>query len=80
MDKSALGKEAREEITRESLIAISYSVPDKALAFKLSSECLNGEKLGDRGFDGAEKFRSELISITYLESADINANWTHLEN
>ncbi|KAL5862464.1 hypothetical protein ACOSQ3_003759 [Xanthoceras sorbifolium] len=71
MDKSALGKEAREEITRESLIAISYSLPDKDLASKLSQEkfnSVNQVKGGD--LDGAEKYREELISISDSLSPD----------
>ncbi|KAJ0051983.1 hypothetical protein Pint_00013 [Pistacia integerrima] len=71
MDKSALGKEAREEITREALITISYTVPDKTVASKLSSESVNGEKLGNGDYDEAEKFRSQLIAISYSESPDI---------
>lgn len=71
MDKSALGKEAREEITRESLIAISFSVPDEFLVSKISPESVNSEKQGNGDCDGAEKFRSELISISYSESTDI---------
>ncbi|KAK3195299.1 hypothetical protein Dsin_026609 [Dipteronia sinensis] len=71
MDKSTLGNEAREEVTRESLIAISYSVPDKALASKLSPEKLNGEnQVEENDSDGAEKYRSELISISYSQSPD----------
>ena len=71
MDKSALGKEARDEVTRESLIAISYSLPDQALASKLSPEKINGENLVEGiDSDGAEKYRSELISISYSESPD----------
>ncbi|KAI9182143.1 hypothetical protein LWI28_022536 [Acer negundo] len=71
MDKSTLGNEAREEVTRESLIAISYSVPDKGLASKVSPEKLNGEKqIEVNDSDGAEKYRSELISISYSQSPD----------
>ncbi|KAB2595132.1 hypothetical protein D8674_030582 [Pyrus ussuriensis x Pyrus communis] len=68
MDKAGLGKEAPEEVTRESLIAISYSLPEKNLTSKLSSGKLNGEAVDT---DGEEKFRSELISISYTESPEV---------
>ncbi len=45
MDKTVPGKEAPEEVTRESLIAISYPVPDKVPTSKLSSEKLNRDFL-----------------------------------
>ncbi|KAF3447583.1 hypothetical protein FNV43_RR12770 [Rhamnella rubrinervis] len=72
MDKEALGKEVAEEVTRESLIAISYCEPDNFYASKSSSEKVNGESL-IRGIDGdaEDKFRSELISISYTQSPDI---------
>lgn len=71
MDKSAPGKEACEEVTRESLIAISYTLPDNTFASKLSSEIPNREKPVDaKDDDGAEKYRSELISISNSESPD----------
>ncbi|XVE90835.1 hypothetical protein DITRI_Ditri20bG0108000 [Diplodiscus trichospermus] len=71
MDNKTPDKEVAEEVTRESLIAISYPVPDKGVASKLSSENLNGEKLVE-GIDsnGAEKYRSALISISYTPSPD----------
>ncbi|KAM1140167.1 hypothetical protein ACFX19_040965 [Malus domestica] len=68
MDKAGLGKEAPEEVTRESLIAISYSLPEKNLTSKLSSGELNGEAIDT---DGEEKFRSELISISYTQSPEV---------
>ncbi|KAF5732815.1 hypothetical protein HS088_TW17G00348 [Tripterygium wilfordii] len=65
MDNTAIGKETSEEVTRESLIAISYALPDKIIASKRSLEKLNCEELID-GIDhhGAEKYRSELMSIS----------------
>ncbi|XVF41360.1 hypothetical protein PTKIN_Ptkin01aG0274100 [Pterospermum kingtungense] len=77
MDKKTPGKEGTtEEVTRESLIAISYSLQDKAtVASKLSSDNLNGEKqeVVEERIDSAdpdEKYRSALISISYSHSPD----------
>ncbi|TXG62435.1 hypothetical protein EZV62_009429 [Acer yangbiense] len=71
MDKSTLGNEAPAEVTREALIAISYPGPDKALASKLLPEKLNGEnQIEVNDSDGAEKYRSELISISYSPSPE----------
>ncbi|XWS65733.1 hypothetical protein CRYUN_Cryun05aG0138700 [Craigia yunnanensis] len=71
MDNKTPGKDGAEAVTRESLIAISYSVPDKADASKLSSDNLNGEKLVEGiDSDGAEKYRSALISISCSQSPD----------
>ncbi|GKU92264.1 hypothetical protein SLEP1_g6013 [Rubroshorea leprosula] len=75
MDKTNPGKKVAEEVTRESLIAISYAEPDKVVSSKLPSENLNGEKLvNGANHDGTEKYRSELISISYTESPDIKAS------
>lgn len=72
MDKEALDKEVAEEVARESLIAISYSEPDKVFASKSSSEKVTGESLiGGIDGDAEDKFRSELISISYTQSPDI---------
>ncbi|PPD98569.1 hypothetical protein GOBAR_DD04379 [Gossypium barbadense] len=58
MDNKKPGNDGTaDEVTRESLIAISYSLPDKvAAASKLSSDNSNREKLFERkGSDGDEK-------------------------
>lgn len=74
MDKKSPAKEASDDVTRESLIAISYSVPDKLPAQKISSENLNDENLVEEiNCDGAEKYRSELISISNSQSPDIKS-------
>lgn len=73
MDKKQSGKEAAEELTRESLIAISYSVPDKDNSQDppfLSKGSDN--EVGDINDEKAENIRSELISISYAELPDIN--------
>lgn len=79
MDITAPGRNEPEEVTRESLIAISYSQPESALSSKrssgkLSSENLNlvnngvGHNLVEGKESDVEKYRSELISISFLES------------
>ena len=71
MDKTVPGKEVPDEVTRESLISISYSEPDKVPTTKLSSEKLNSENhLGRVDSNGDEKYRSELISISYTQSPE----------
>ncbi|GMN65259.1 hypothetical protein TIFTF001_034328 [Ficus carica] len=72
MDKTAPEKEVPEEVARESLISISYSLPEKVLTSKVSSDKANGESLvGGVDRDGEDKFRSELISISYTQSPDL---------
>lgn len=71
--KSPPCKEASEDVTRESLIALSYSLPDKVLTSKLSPENPKKENaVGQLGSEGAaDEYRSELISISYPQSPDI---------
>jgi len=71
MDKKEPGEYVTEEVTRESLIAISYRLPEKDLASGLSPENSSSESPveGING-DGAEVYRSKLISISYSESPD----------
>ncbi|KAK9120681.1 hypothetical protein Syun_018298 [Stephania yunnanensis] len=95
MDTEVPGKNVPQEVARELLIAISESVPDKALDSKHPSDGLNTaseakndwvtaeirtsthspDKLNTaneaNGCDYAEKFRSELISISYMQSPDV---------
>lgn len=67
-------KEASEDATRESLIAIAYRLPEKKDPDpEFAPENLNkSENLvkGITGGDGEEKYRSKLISISYSESPD----------
>lgn len=73
MDKKQSGKEAAEELTRESLIAISYSVPDKDNSQDLPSPNKGSDNgVADINDEKAEKIRSELISISYAELPNIN--------
>uniref|UniRef100_A0A2P2J5H6 Uncharacterized protein n=1 Tax=Rhizophora mucronata TaxID=61149 RepID=A0A2P2J5H6_RHIMU len=74
MDKTETGKKAPEEVTRESLIALSYSLPEKVVASKLFGENVDRENLVggiDGEGDGVDTYRSELISISSLQSPDV---------
>ncbi|OIW10875.1 hypothetical protein TanjilG_27821 [Lupinus angustifolius] len=71
MDSKLPIKNASKEVTRESLIAISNSLPDKVL----DSEFVPEYKKTTDVFaipiaDEDDKFRSDLISISYAESPD----------
>ncbi|GMJ12483.1 hypothetical protein HRI_004917500 [Hibiscus trionum] len=59
------------EVVRELLIAISNSVPDADLNAEHASKSIDGENGAAVTItDGAEKYRSELISISYARSLD----------
>ncbi|KAF8379112.1 hypothetical protein HHK36_028541 [Tetracentron sinense] len=74
MDTKAPGKKVSQELARESLIAISQSLPEKVLDSKLSFEDLNSLDVVEViDSHGAEKYRSKLISISYAESPDIKS-------
>lgn len=67
-------KEVSEELTRESLIAISNSVPDKASESNLSLDpFIIFDGFSASSGDVAEHFRSELISISDAQSPDVKA-------
>ncbi|KAJ9680412.1 hypothetical protein PVL29_019671 [Vitis rotundifolia] len=70
MDKNAPGMTTSEDVTRESLIAISNSVPDQALPSE--PKTLNTENLvkGANCDNGSEKYRSQLISISNVQSPE----------
>ena len=72
MDKKEAEKEANEDSTRESLIAISYHLPDKDLDPKLIiPKKVNGESFVDgKNCVGAENYRSKLISISSTDLPD----------
>ncbi|KAK6119271.1 hypothetical protein DH2020_046984 [Rehmannia glutinosa] len=71
MDKKEPGKEPSEEVTRESLIAISYRVPEKDLTAEKSLKNIAGEKVVEPLIpDRDEKYRSKLISISSSPSPD----------
>ncbi|GMY29800.1 hypothetical protein FCV25MIE_25042 [Fagus crenata] len=74
MDIKASCKEVSEELARELLIAISYSLPDQVLELNSVPENFNSvDNVVVSNNDGAEKYRSELISISYVQSPDINS-------
>ncbi|CAA0820690.1 Unknown protein [Striga hermonthica] len=74
MDKAGSRKELSEDMTRESLIAISYVSPDNdptdvmILPGKINGE--NDDQPLDN--DGEDKLRSELISISDLPPPEEN--------
>lgn len=71
MDIRASSQRVTEELIRELLIAISYPVPDKILDFNLSLEEFGSvDGFVESSDDLIEQYRSELISISYLQSTD----------
>ncbi|XP_060217940.1 uncharacterized protein LOC132645158 isoform X2 [Lycium barbarum] len=71
MDKKESGKGISEEVTRESLIAISYCEPEKDPSIESPPEISNGEHVVKSANNVRDdKCRSELISISYAESPD----------
>ncbi|KAK7406370.1 hypothetical protein VNO78_07994 [Psophocarpus tetragonolobus] len=71
MDSKSPSKKASEELARELLIAISDSSPDKILDSDFVPESKDGNGFARPNGDWDEKFRSELISISYVESPDV---------
>ncbi|KAK4364271.1 hypothetical protein RND71_015629 [Anisodus tanguticus] len=73
MDKKGSGKEISEEVTRVSLIAISYSDPEKDLSVRSRPENSKAENVGKAvNVEGDDNCRSKLISMSYPESSDTN--------
>lgn len=73
MDSRLTCERVSEELTRELLIAISYTVPEKVIDFNLSLENFSHVDgfMVSNGDLVAEKYRSELISISYVEAPDL---------
>lgn len=71
MDNKSPSKKATKEIARELLIAISNSLPDKIVESTCGSEIKKADGVAVANGDGDDKFRSELISISYAESPDV---------
>lgn len=69
MAKKESDKEISEEVTRESLIAISYSEPEKDPSIESAPENSKYENVV-KSVNEDDKYRSELISISYAESPD----------
>lgn len=75
MDKTDAGnKEIPEDVTRESLIALSYTEPPEDLAIGNSPAKKPAEAMIS---DGNEKYRSELISISYSLSPETPTPGVH---
>nr|GMC82497.1 Cordon-bleu protein-like [Ipomoea batatas] len=72
MDKKNPGKEVcDEDLTRESLIAISYLAPEKEPASGYKPEDLTGDPIAKtKKAEGDDTYRSKLISISYQQSPD----------
>ena len=71
MDNKVPGKEDSLELARELLIGISNITPEEVPSLNCTPEGFldtNGVAVSDG--DWAEKFRSELISISYEQSPD----------
>ena len=70
-NKVAACEEVSQELARESLISISYCLPDKVPNSEIVPQAVKvEEKLMVINGDGDEKYRSELISISYTQSPD----------
>ncbi|CAL5401406.1 unnamed protein product [Camellia sinensis] len=70
MDKKEPGKEASENVIRESLIAISYHLPEKDLASEVSPENLHRKDVEGINDGVEERYRSKLMSIFDSPSPD----------
>ncbi|KAJ1428935.1 hypothetical protein SESBI_08651 [Sesbania bispinosa] len=71
MDSKSPSKKESTEVARESLIAISNSSPDKILDSNSVAESKKSDGVALPNCDRDDKFRSELISISYVESPDV---------
>ncbi|KDO44747.1 hypothetical protein CISIN_1g034726mg [Citrus sinensis] len=73
MDMKACVKELPQELARELLIAISNSVPEKHPSpdKHLPQRFDNANGVAVTNGDEAEKYRSDLISLSYVESPDV---------
>lgn len=67
MDNKVPGKEVTPELARELLIAISNSVPDNVPSPETATKKVDGGANGVAmvNGDGADKYRSDLISLSY---------------
>ncbi|KAL3615451.1 hypothetical protein CASFOL_041112 [Castilleja foliolosa] len=73
MDNSQPCKGLTEAITRESLIAISYGLPEVDPTVDNLPKNVDDEKIVERiDCKGEEKYRSKLISISYSSPPEAN--------
>ncbi|KAE9607394.1 hypothetical protein Lal_00026568 [Lupinus albus] len=70
MDNKSPSKQESKDVARESLIAISNASPEKVLDSNSALESKKSDVVSVTNSDGDDKFRSELISISYEESPD----------
>ncbi|KAL1354485.1 hypothetical protein HN51_068296 [Arachis hypogaea] len=71
MDSKLPSNKASKEVARELLIAISNALPDKNKDSNFVSEDKKADGFAMPNGDLGDKFRSELISISYAESPDV---------
>ncbi|KAK4344850.1 hypothetical protein RND71_035026 [Anisodus tanguticus] len=75
MDKKESGKEISVEVTRESLIALSYFDPEKDLSVQSRPDNSNSENvIKEVNGEGDDNYRSKLISMSYPESPTLKLN------
>ncbi|KAJ9152619.1 hypothetical protein P3X46_026166 [Hevea brasiliensis] len=71
MDAKEARTEVSQEQARELLIGISYCLPDKVQNSEVQEILTGKESVSRTNSDGADKYRSELISISYCPSPDM---------
>lgn len=73
------GKEIFAEVTRESLIALSYSQPNKDLSVQFTPKNSNAKNL-IKAVNGEEydDYRSKLITMYYPKLPDTKVETSHL--
>ena len=67
----SFSKEESKEVARETLIAISNALPEKTPDLDCASEAKKVDGVAALNTDGDDKYRTELISISYVDSPDI---------
>ncbi|KAK8709409.1 hypothetical protein V6N13_060425 [Hibiscus sabdariffa] len=81
MDSKVPSQKVTQELARELLIAISYSVPDTDPNSNSASKIVDGTNGAvAANVDEVEKYRSELISISDDQSPDAQVPPVVLEN
>ncbi|ONK56025.1 uncharacterized protein A4U43_C10F3360 [Asparagus officinalis] len=71
MDSMTMDKAASDELARDSLIALSQSTPEEILSSNSSFAFVDDANLTEANdCNGAEDHRSELISLSYIQSPD----------
>ncbi|OIV93415.1 hypothetical protein TanjilG_02952 [Lupinus angustifolius] len=73
MDNKSLSKQESKELARESLIAISNASPETVLDSNSALETKTSDVVAVTNLEGDDKFRSELISISYAESLNVKS-------